>query len=410
MRIKNLAGVFTGDGFLKKKGRNIATSDMGFVKGPVDIVIDASKGKIKEITTSPGNDTDVFDGSGLVATAGFVDSHTHAIFAGNRAHEFFMRWQGKSYVEISEAGGGIKSTFAKVESSTDAALEDVLMENARSMLRHGSTTVEVKSGYGRTPEVELRLLKAIKRVSSLPGLPALHATFLGLHALPQGEEESSFVAKMQKILQQVAQEKLASSVDAFPEKGFFSLESAQEFCLAAKQAGLSLKIHADEITDMKAVETFVSMGALSVDHLQKVNGAGLAALGKSGCVATLLPATSFFLKLEYAPARKLLNAGARVALATDFNPGTAPESSFSLTQYLAAAEFRMTPSEILCASTYNGAAALGQDQSKGILAPGYQADLLLWKTDGVGENSLSEIFALRKKPEHVLLKGRHILT
>jgi imidazolonepropionase len=346
----------------------------------------------------------------MIATAGFIDPHTHALFAGERANEYFMRWAGRSYLEITEAGGGIHSTVRATAAASDDELRPRLRERLRHMLACGATTIEVKSGYASSAEGELRLLRIIRDVARQPGMPQVRPSFLALHALPAGRDEGEYVDEMIAALSDVAAELLAAHVDSFPEKGFFCREESLRFALAAREQGLPCKVHADELSDLGSSAAFARIGALSVDHLQCINEDGVEVLRSGPTVATMLPATSFFVGLPYANARRLLDAGARVALASDFNPGTAPALDLQLTHMLAASQMKMTAAEILCASTYNAAAALGLHNEQGVIASGRVGNILLFRSnakpdDNGGANVLQEIILSRRIPAHVILRG-----
>jgi imidazolonepropionase len=386
--LKNCKGIFTGEGFKKKHGRLVSQKDMGFIGGPLDIHIDIVSGRIHAIekTTRSKSADEEFDASELWVTSGFFDSHTHSLFSGTRAREYFLRWSGKSYLEISQAGGGIRNTM----NDTLLGLNEQHLtflnrfeHTLKKMFKMGTCVVEIKTGYAPTPEGELAMLRFLKKFSHtrpIIGRPEIVTTFLPLHSLPKGESEDQFVKKMIQLLPQINKEKLAHFVDAFPEKGFFDLKSAIRLVEKSKKIGLKAKIHSDELTDMNATKTFCEMGALSVDHLQMISSSGLEALSNSKTVATLLPATSFFSNIPYVDARKIIQAGAQVALATDYNPGTAPDPSLGFTLKLAASQLKMTAAEILCATTFNGAAALGIENQNGIVSPGYNSRLCLWQT------------------------------
>jgi imidazolonepropionase len=420
MKITNLAGVFTGEGFKNKFGRRPEFEDCGYLQGPLDIQI-SDEGKIVSIKKSHHGAAEnaqqgsrEINGEGLVATAGFVDSHTHSIFLGSRAPEYFQRWSGLSYKEISDRGGGIHNTVSVTENAGEDELLAALKHHLQASMKSGVTCIEVKTGYASTAAGELKLLSVLKKFKELYGsrktsgylsYPKILVTFLGLHALPKGSGENDFVDSMVAILPVIAKEKLADFIDAFPEKGFFSLESSKRFSDAALSFGLKAKIHSDELSDLGTTATYAQSGALSVDHLQEISEAGVVALSGSSTVATLLPATSFYLDLKYTNARRLIDAGARVALATDFNPGTAPNPSFSFTQLLAASKLKMNAAEILCASTFNAAAAVGRDSEVGVLAPGYLAHLNLFeiKHGESAEAVLSRVFVESLSPVKTLV-------
>jgi imidazolonepropionase len=405
IRLKNLAAVFSGEGFTKKSGRYPQTEDCGFIRGPVDMVLDQAKGTIVSVGTPAAGHEREIDASGLVATPGFIDSHTHALFSGTRAREYFMRWAGQSYRDIAEKGGGILNTFVSLRDTSDDRLLEELYARLAQMRAKGTLCVEIKSGYGGDPEAELRSLRLIKRAKSDPYCPVrVTSTYLALHALPKGVAEEDYVSKMIEALPVVVSEGLADAVDAFPEQGFFSLEQSLRFAREALKLGLRSKVHADELTPMACVENFVPLQALSVDHLQKISPEGIESLAASNTVATFLPTTSFYLDLEYAPARRVVDAGARVALASDYNPGTSPESGLQLTALLAASRMKLSAAEIFAALTFNAAAALDLQGKTGQLLVGQAADLLLWKLitppakTQNGQELLEEIFVESPKP------------
>ena len=405
--VKNLGGVFTGQGVVQKQGRRPTLADLGFVAGPVDLAV-APDGKIETVGRLAASSNDrVFDGTGLVATAGFKDSHTHALYMGSRSPEFFMRWSGKSYREISDAGGGIHNSVAALATASDTDILRAISAKLGAMAQWGSTRVEVKSGYGRDASSELRFLRLLKQARSQKHQPHISATFLGLHALPKDRSESDFVDEMIGALPIIRKEQLAEFVDAFPEQGFFSLEESLRFGRAAHDCGLRLKVHADEITDMGAASAFARLGAQSVDHLQKIHPSAVALLAHQNTVATFLPATSFFLGIEYAPARAVIDAGARFALASDYNPGTAPAPGFGLTMFLAASQLRLTAPEIVSGVTYGGAAALGVEQQEGALLPGFFGDFLLWNQTSLRpEPFLQDLIVAQMPPKFVFIRGQ----
>lgn len=405
---KNLSGVVTLAGAKKKRGRKISHKDLSELVGPVDIAIESISGKIIFIKKTKKENSPINalikDCSGLWATPAFYDSHTHSLFSGHRSNEFFLRFAGATYQTISENGGGIHNTqnqtLAAIRNQPLDLFSDV-GERLKKMFLSGSYSVEVKSGYAPTAQGELEQLRFLKKFFSKKHIarPRIFKTFLPLHALPRAQKEDEFVSQMIALLPTIKQEGLADFADAFPEKGFFSLEQSLRFAKQAKRFGLGLKIHADELSPLGSTEAFVKLGALSVDHLQKVSKKGVTALSESRTVACLLPSTSFFLGLEYANARKLLSAGAQVALASDFNPGTAPEPELGLTMRLAASQLRMTPWEIFCGISLNGAAALGLANLEGSIETGMQTGIALWKsptTSAVG--LLEEIIITELKP------------
>ncbi len=265
---KNLKAVLSGETFHKKNGRNIKSGDEGFIAGPIDILYDQDSKKVLSISKNENKDeADLcYDASGLVATAAFHDSHTHAVFGGSRWNEFFDRWAGKSYIEINEAGGGIRKSFKDTAQCPDTQLIGKLNNSLKEYAQQGVESVEVKSGYGTSLEEELRLLKILSNTH--PKGVRLFKTFLALHAIPQDTKESVWVDQMITALDVVKTNAWADFVDVFPEKGFFSLEESIRFLKAAKTKGFGLKLHADEITDMGASLAGIQLGAFSIDHLQ----------------------------------------------------------------------------------------------------------------------------------------------
>lgn len=407
--IKNIAQLYTGSGFLKTDGRQPTAEDLGQLKN-ADLRCDSHSGTILEIGThlKTQSDEQVFDATGLLATPAWVDSHTHTIFGGERSQEFFLRWTGETYQTISKRGGGIHNTVRDTHAQSDDELSATLKKRLGNMLRDGTGFVEVKTGYSESAEQELRLLRLLKAfrqsTASDKSIPQISPTFLALHAIPKHKTEFDFVQEMIAILPTVAKESLADHVDAFPEEGFFSLATSLDFARKALELGIKSKIHCDELSDLKSSEYFISMGARSIDHLQKINKTAVAMLGSADTVSTLMPATSFYLNLEFANARKLIDAGACLALATDFNPGTAPCSSMSFTHMLAGKDLKMNAAEIFAASTYNAAKALGREKGLGVLAPQKIANLNFYQA-----SSLEEIFYSWIKPAHVVNRGEYLL-
>jgi imidazolonepropionase len=326
------------------------------------------------------NGAAIVDCEGGVVTPGFVDSHTHAVFAGWRAAEYEMRARGLDYMEIARQGGGINASVSDLRRRSEDELVDLALPRLYEMVRHGTTTVEIKSGYGLRTEDELKTLRAIRKLSERVPLRIV-PTFLGAHDVPLDyrDRRSEYIdAIVNEMLPAVAAEKLAVFCDVFMEPGAFTRDESERILRAARDHGFLLKLHADEFENSGAAELAAQLGAASADHLGAISDAGIAALSQSDTVATLLPATLFFLgKTAYAPARKLIDAGATVALATDYNPGTAPGSSMPLIMTMAVSQMRMTPLEALRAATAGGAQAL-QRRDVGTISEGSWADLVLW--------------------------------
>ncbi|HEX6067054.1 MAG TPA: imidazolonepropionase [Longimicrobiales bacterium] len=321
------------------------------------------------------------DCEGGVLTPGFVDSHTHAVFAGWRAAEFEMRARGLDYMEIARRGGGINASVADVRRRSEDELVELALPRLYEMVRHGTTTVEIKSGYGLTTEDELKMLRVIRSLQERVPLRVV-PTFLGAHDVPleyRDRRDKYVDLLVNEMLPAVAAERLAVFCDVFMEPGAFTAVETRRILTAAREHGFLLKLHADEFENSGAAELAVELGAVSADHLGAISDAGIAALAKSDTVATLLPATLFSLgKTRYAPARQLLDAGATVALATDYNPGTAPSPSMPLILTMACAQMRMTPLEGITAATAGGARAIRQLEV-GVIEAGAHADVVLWR-------------------------------
>lgn len=324
-------------------------------------------------------DAEILDAMGKVVLPGFVDSHTHLLFAGERASEFEQRLRGASYQEIAAAGGGINATVRQVRAASKEELKDLARPRLRRLLAQGVTTVEVKSGYGLTPNDEIKCLEAIAELNE-QGPWELVPTFLGAHDIPpeyRSQRDEYLRLLVDEMLPEVARGRLAEFCDVFCETGVYSLAETERILNRAHSLGFRLKVHADELTPLGGAELAVRLGAASADHLLCVTDAGLDALAASNTVATLLPGTAFFLGLPYAPARRLIDRGAAVALASDCNPGTCPTENLPLIGAMACTQMKMLPAEVVTALTQNAAAALGRADRIGSLEPGKQADLIL---------------------------------
>ena len=331
------------------------------------------------------------DCAGRVLTPGFVDSHTHAIFGKPRYEEQELRASGIDYMEIARRGGGIHSSVRDLRGRSEVELLDLALPRLRRLAAHGVTTVEVKSGYGLTPEDELKSLRVIGRLAE--NLPMrLIPTWLGAHEIPLEyrnvpEGRSEYVRLLvSTMLPGVASGRLARFADVFCEPGVFTIDETRTILTAARAAGLGLKLHADELRPSGGAELAAEIGATSADHLAAISESGIRVLAASTTVATLLPGTMLFLgKEKQAPARALVDAGAAVALATDFNPGTSPTTNFPLIMTLGVSQLRLTVAETMIAATVNGAAALSLADRVGQITPGFSADLALFDARDVRE-------------------------
>jgi imidazolonepropionase len=328
------------------------------------------------------------DGRGGVLTPGFVDSHTHAVFGRWRAWEYALRSRGVAYQEIARQGGGIHASVRDIRTLSEDALAERTRPRLADMLALGTTTAEVKSGYGLETDAELRMLRVVRRLHE-EGPLDLVPTFMGAHEMPAefAARRAEYIALIvHEMIPAVAAERLAVFCDAFMEPGVFTGDETRVVLEAGLRHGLVPKLHADELEPSEGAELAAALGAASADHLGAVSDAGIAALARSDTVATLLPATLFFLgKKQYAPARKLLDAGAVVALATDFNPGSAPSPSMPLVLTLACSQMGLEPLEALWSATAGGARALRLEDGRGTIRVGAPADLVLWDVNDVAE-------------------------
>lgn len=315
---------------------------------------------------------EAFDASGTVVLPGFVDSHTHSVFARTRADEFEWRIEGTPYMEVLARGGGILSSVRAVREAPSLGVRF-----ADRFLEHGTTTIEAKSGYGLNLEHEVRMLEAMASEKILEIVP----TYLGAHALPPEyrENRSAFVESVMDDLSTIASRGLAEFCDVFVEPGVFTPQEARMIFARARTLGLHIKMHADEFESSDGASLAVDLGATSADHLGAITESGIERISSSGVVATLLPSTLFMLgEKHYAPARKLIEKGAAVALATDFNPGTSPTLNMQFVLSLACTQMRMTPAESIVAATINGACAVRRQSRIGSIETGKQADLAVY--------------------------------
>ena len=374
--IRNLSQIATPTGPAPKRGA--ALRDLRVYENAV-IVIDGDRiAYVGDERDNPHPIDSDFDAKGACAIPGFVDSHTHIPFAGFRESEFNRRLQGETYSQIAASGGGIASTVR----ATRAASEDELVANvltrAKTMARYGTTTAEAKSGYGLNLDDELKQLRAIQRASASSPV-RLVPTCLAAHDFPPEKKGASYVDDIvDHILPAVANAKLATFCDAFVEQGVFTREQGEVVLRAGSRLGMTPRLHADELSDTDGAALAASVGAASADHLMHVSDRGIEALAKSDTVANLLPATSFFLMSDrYAPARKLIDAGAIVSLSTDCNPGSSMTESMQTAVQLATLQMKMTVEESLTAATLNGAYSLRMHEETGSIEEGKRADIVL---------------------------------
>lgn len=386
---RNLAQILTLKDAHAKDGRRLVPSDLSLIENGAIVFDDA---KILWV----GADTDLpqeyhsisaFDGKGHVLTPGLVDSHTHLVFAGNRAREYSARLNGADYQAIAQSGGGILHTMTKTLAASEEELFASSVERLERIKSYGVTSIEMKSGYALTIEGELRLLRVAARLKKhFKGQLQIISTYMGAHAVPaQFKTSAEFVsAVVLPAMEQGQAEGLIDAVDVFHEQGYFNSSDTETIFKKAQLLGLPCKIHADEFQDNGGAALAAKYQALSADHLLKAGDAGIAALASSNTVATLLPGTAFFLGKDLPRARKMLDAGCKVAIASDYNPGSSHVDNLLLVASIAAPSLKMNQAELWCAITLNAAAALGL-KNQGALVAGQRAVFSLFQAQDLAE-------------------------
>lgn len=377
----------------KKDGRKLVASDLSVICNSSIVTKDDQIVWVGPSVDLPLEFLEVekIDVNGKVCTPELVDAHTHLVFGGDRSHEYTMRLNGASYEEIAAAGGGILNTMNGTNSLTRSDLLDLAVIRAREMKAQGVGTIEVKSGYGLNFEKEFEISRIISDLKNIlaPDIQIIN-TYMAAHAVPR-EYKSSYEYMKEVVLpllDQLYEEKIISSVDIFHEKNYFTDEDVVSLFERASRLGISVKIHADEFNDNGGASLAVRYNALSADHLLKISDVGIKNISESNTVATLLPGTGLFLGKEMAPGRKLLDAGAKVAIASDFNPGSCHCSNLLLLASLAAPMYKMNIAELWCAITLNAAHALGL-KDQGAIAPGMKARFSIFNTDSIDKITYS---------------------
>lgn len=359
------------------EGNHIEILENGYLAIQGDKIIGVGAGEVP--TSFIHFDTKFVRVGKKVVSPGLVDSHTHLVHGGSRENEFSKKIAGVPYLEILAAGGGILSTL---RATREASLQDLIEKTKKSlkyMLELGVTTVEAKSGYGLSLEEEIKQLEATKILNQIQPV-RLVSTFMAAHATPPEFKgrTGEYVEEVIRMLPEIKKRNLAEFCDVFCEEGVFSVEESRKILTKAKELGFKLKIHADEVVSLGGVELAGELQSVSAEHLMVITDSGIAALAKNNVIADLLPATSFNLRHEYAPARKILDAGVQVALSTDYNPGSCPSENLQFVMQLGAAHLRMSTEEVFKAVTINGAKAVCREHEIGSLEIGKQADIAIF--------------------------------
>ena len=323
----------------------------------------------------------VIDASGKIVLPTWCDSHTHIVYAGNREQEFVDRINGLSYEEIANRGGGILNSAKRLNETSETEIYNQSKVRLEEIMQLGTGAVEIKSGYGLTVEGELKMLRVIKKLSENYPIK-IKATFLGAHAFPSEykENHAAYIDLIIKeMIPKIANEKLADYIDAFLETGYFSVEETERIMEAGKKHGLQAKIHVNQFTAINGIAACVKHKALTVDHLEIVTDEDIEALKNSDTMAVALPSCSYFISIPYTPARKMIDAGLPLALATDFNPGTTPSGNMNFVVATACIKMKMTPEEAINAATINGAYAMGISETHGSITVGKKANIIITK-------------------------------
>ncbi len=409
---RNVKELYTLVGISKKQGRFPLEKDLGVIKNAALLVKDSKilwvgkesrldsqiklikktknlqKSSSKSKSTKSNNTKKQklkikeIDLGGRTVLPAFVECHSHSVFTGNRADEFELRNQGVSYQEISKKGGGILSTVKGIKKSSDQELQDNFNNIATQFNKQGVTSLETKSGYGLNFKFEKKMFEAMTTKNTSKNMRIIK-TYLGPHAVsPYFKNKQDYLKQIIEIdLPKIKKYNLASRVDIFIEKGFFSLVDAKKYFSKAQELGLDICVHADQLTRTGATSLAIDYSAISADHCVNLSSADIKKLSKSNTTAVLLPTADFYMKINYPEARKMIDGGARVALATDYNPGTSPSQSLSFVGLLARLEMKMTLAEVLAGYTYNAASALGLQNHIGSLEAGKYADFIVMDND-----------------------------
>jgi len=360
--------------------KNISTIKDAFVE--VENGIITTFGSMEKWTgIEDWNNTEVIDAEGGMVFPAYCDSHTHLVFAASREDEFVDRINGLSYQEIAEKGGGILNSAKKLQNTSEEELYEDALARLNELVQMGTGAIEIKSGYGLTIDAELKILRVIKRLKENTNV-TIKATFLGAHAIPleyKDNKEGYMDLVINEMLPKIAKENLADYVDIFCEKGYFTVADTIRLLEAANKFGIQAKTHVNQFNAIGGVKASVDLGALSVDHLEEMADEDYEALKESNCMPTLLPGCSFFLGIPYSPAKQMMEKGLPVALASDYNPGSSPSGNMNFVASLGCTQLKMTPEEVINATTINTAYAMGVEKELGSICVGKKANLFITK-------------------------------
>ena len=402
-----LAG--TGEGAEQKRGHQL--KELGTIRNAYLVLSGgriSSYGSMQDFRLDDHpNDARTHDLSGRSVLPCWVDSHTHLVFAGSREEEFIDKLKGLSYAEIAARGGGILNSAKKTQEINEEELLQISLEKLEKLIKLGTGAIEIKSGYGLTVSAELKMLRVIKKLKQLSPIP-VKASFLGAHTYPvqYQEDHQGYINEIiNEMLPVIAEEGLADFVDVFCETGFFSPEETAQICTAAAAYGIMPKLHVNQLNSIGGIETGIQQHALSLDHLETLSAEEIEKLGSFNGAATLLPTAAFFLRMPFQPARKLIEAGAAVTLASDYNPGSSPSGNMNFVASLSCIQMKMLPQEVINAGTINGAFAMGVQEEVGSISAGKRANLIVTKPVpspaylfySFGENHIDEVWISGKK-------------
>jgi imidazolonepropionase len=378
--IKQLVGTCTESMLLRGKQLSVLPCiENAFVIVEGDEI--AAFGKMQELDMSRYRSVTNHDATGQMVLPAWCDSHTHLVFAASRENEFIDKIKGLSYAEIAAKGGGILNSAKKLNDTPEDELFNQAWNRLTEIQKLGTGAVEIKSGYGLTIEGELKMLRVIKRLKQKSRL-MIKSTFLGAHTYPlqYKDDHSRYINSIiNEMLPVIAHERLADYIDVFCESGFFSPEETEMICRAGMKYGLKPKLHMNQLNSIGGIETGIKLDAVSLDHLETMTEADIRNVAASRCIGTLLPTAAFFLRMPFQPARQLIDAGAAVALATDYNPGSSPSGNMNLVVSMSCIQMRMLPEEAINAATINGAYAMEVQDSVGSISVGKKANLLITK-------------------------------